>query len=166
MLNKFKVLIFSFTTLASAAVFAGSHGSGHSYQKDIVDTAANTADFATLVSAVKAADLVRTLKSEGPFTVFAPTNEAFAALPSGTLESLLLPENKDKLVEILTYHVVPGKVMASDVVNLSDATTVQGNDIEIKVSGSTVMVDNAKVLKTDVTTSNGVIHVIDKVIMP
>lgn len=166
MLNKLKILILSFAALVSVAAFAGSHGNDHSYKKDIVDTAANTPDFATLVSAVKAADLVNTLKSEGPFTVFAPTNKAFAALPTGTLEELLLPENKDKLIEILTYHVVPGKVMASDVVNLSDATTVQGSDIDIKVNGSTVMIDNAKVLKTDLSTSNGVIHVIDKVIMP
>ena len=125
--------------------------------KDIVDTA---------VAAVKAAGLVETLKGAGPFTVFAPTDAAFAKLPEGTVATLLKPENKDKLVAILTYHVVPGKVMAADVVKLSEAKTVQGKAAKIKVVGGTVMVDGAKVVKTDIPCSNGVIHVIDAVILP
>ena len=133
---------------------------------DIVDTAVAAGQFNTLVAAVKAAGLVETLKSAGPFTVFAPTDEAFAKLPKGTVEMLLKPENKDKLVKILTYHVVSGKVMAADVVKLKTAKSVQGGLINIKVKGSNVMVDNANVVKTDIGTSNGVIHVIDTVIMP
>ena len=133
---------------------------------DIVDTAASVSDFSTLVAAVKAAGLVDTLKGKGPFTVFAPTNAAFAKLPEGTVESLLKPENKDKLIAILTYHVVSGKVMAADVVKLSSAKTVQGTTVDIKVTDAGVMVDNAKVVKTDIETSNGVIHIIDSVILP
>ena len=136
------------------------------WKKDIVDTAVSAGDFSTLVTAIKAADLVTTLKGKGPFTVFAPTNQAFAKLPHGTLENLLKPENKDKLASILTYHVVPGKVMASDVVNLSHAKTVNGQSLMIKTSYGTVMVDNAKVIKTDIDCSNGVIHVIDSVLLP
>lgn len=132
---------------------------------DIVDTAV-AAKFNTLVAAVKAAGLVGTLKGYGPFTVFAPTDEAFAKLPAGTLESLLKPENKAKLQAILTYHVVPGRVLAKDVVKLSTAKTVQGGNVSIKTAGGAVMIDNAKVLKTDVLTDNGVIHVIDSVILP
>jgi len=134
--------------------------------KDIVDTAVGAKQFSTLVAAVKAAGLVDTLKGKGPFTVFAPTDEAFAKLPAGTIDSLLQPENKDKLVAILTYHVVPGKVMAKDVVGLSSAKTVQGSEISIKAGGDTVMVDKAKVVKTDIECCNGVIHVIDSVITP
>lgn len=134
--------------------------------KDIVDTAVGAGSFNTLVAAVKAAGLVETLKSPGPFTVFAPTDEAFAKLPAGTVESLLKPENKAKLVAILTYHVVPGKVMAADVVKLTGAKTVQGQKIDIKVADGKVMVDGATVVKTDIGTSNGVIHVIDSVILP
>lgn len=135
-------------------------------EKDIVTTAASVDDFSTLVAAVKAAGLVETLQGDGPFTVFAPTNEAFAKLPEGTLEELLKPENKSKLISILTYHVVPGKVMAADVVKLDSAKTVQGSKIGIKVKDGTVKVDNAKVLKVDIETSNGVIHIIDSVILP
>jgi uncharacterized surface protein with fasciclin (FAS1) repeats len=119
-----------------------------------------------LVAAVKAAGLVDALKADGPLTVFAPTNEAFAKLPAGTVESLLLPENKDKLVQILTYHVVAGEVMAADVVKLTSATTLEGSDITVAVSDGGVKVDNANVVTTDIKTSNGVIHVIDTVIMP
>lgn len=133
---------------------------------DIVDTAASVEDFSTLVAAVKAAGLVDTLRGDGPFTVFAPTNEAFAKLPEGTVESLLKPENKDQLIAILTYHVVPGKVMAADVVKLNSAKTVQGTKVMIEVTDGVVMVDNAKVVKTDIETSNGVIHIIDSVILP
>ena len=133
---------------------------------DIVDTAVSAGSFKTLVAAVKAAGLVETLKGDGPFTVFAPTDEAFAKLPKGTVESLLKPENKAKLVAILTYHVVPGKVMAADVVKLKEAKTVEGSTVDIKVVDGSVMVDGAKVVKTDIVTSNGVIHVIDAVILP
>ena len=134
--------------------------------KDTVDTAVGAGSFKTLVAAVKAAGLVDTLKGEGPFTVFAPTDEAFAKLPAGTVESLLKPENKDKLVAILTYHVVSGKVMASDVVKLTSAKTVNGKSATVKVSDAGVMIDGAKVVATDIETSNGVIHVIDSVILP
>ena len=135
-------------------------------QKDIVDTAASNDAFSTLVAAVKAAGLVETLKGDGPFTVFAPTNEAFEKLPEGTVESLLKPENKEKLVKILTYHVVPGKVMAADVVKLNEAKTVQGSMVNIKISGDKVMVGKATVTKADIECKNGVIHVIDTVIIP
>jgi uncharacterized surface protein with fasciclin (FAS1) repeats len=134
-------------------------------EKDIVDTAVGAKQFTTLVAAVKAAGLVETLKGDGPFTVFAPTDAAFEKLPEGTVESLLKPENKDKLIAVLTYHVVPGKVMAKDVVGLSKAKTVQGKEISIAV-GDGVKVDNANVVKTDIVCSNGVIHVIDAVILP
>lgn len=135
-------------------------------KKDIVDTAVGAGSFKTLVAAVKAADLVETLKGKGPFTVFAPSDEAFAKLPAGTVEELVKPENKEKLVAILTYHVVPGKVMAKDVVKLTAAKTVQGQEVAIKVADGKVTVDSANVVKTDIGCSNGVIHVIDKVIMP
>jgi transforming growth factor-beta-induced protein len=134
--------------------------------KDIVDTAVEAEGFKTLVAAVKAAGLVETLKGDGPFTVFAPTDEAFSKIPKETLESLLKPENKEKLVAILTYHVVPGKVMAADVVNLKKAKTVQGQEATVKVDGDKVMIDGANVVKTDIACKNGVIHVIDAVIMP
>ena len=135
-------------------------------QGDIVAVAAGNDSFETLVAAVKAAGLVETLQGKGPFTVFAPTDEAFAKLPEGTLESLLKPENKEKLVSILTYHVVPGKVMAKDVVGLDSAKTVNGKEVAIQVEGDTVMVGKAKVVKTDVNATNGVIHVIDTVLLP
>ena len=135
-------------------------------EKDIVETAASADTFGTLVAAVKAAGLVDTLKGDGPFTVFAPTNEAFAKLPKGKVENLLKPENKDQLVAILTYHVVPGKVMAKDVVKLSEAKTAQGGAVKILVDDGKVMINQAKVLKTDIGCSNGVIHVIDSVILP
>ena len=135
-------------------------------KKDIVDTAVGAEGFSTLVAAVKAAGLVETLKGEGPFTVFAPNDAAFAKIDKATLGSLLKPENKDKLTAILTYHVVAGKVMAADVVNLKSAKTVNGQSATIKVSDGTVMVDGAKVIATDIECGNGVIHVIDSVIMP
>jgi uncharacterized surface protein with fasciclin (FAS1) repeats len=134
--------------------------------KDIVDTAVGAGDFKTLAAALTAADLVSTLKGEGPFTVFAPTDEAFAKLPAGTVENLLKPENKQQLVDILTYHVVPGRVMAADVVGLDEAKTVNGKMIDVEVEGSAVKVNEANVTATDVTASNGVIHVIDQVILP
>jgi transforming growth factor-beta-induced protein len=132
----------------------------------IVDTAVAAGSFKTLVAAVQAAGLVETLSGKGPFTVFAPTDEAFAKLPAGTLEMLLKPENKAKLAAILTYHVVPGNVMAADVVKLKTAGTAQGQRVDIKVDGAKVTVDGANVVKTDIGCSNGVIHVIDTVILP
>lgn len=132
---------------------------------DIVDTAI-AGGFTTLVAAVKAAGLVETLKGTGPFTVFAPTDEAFAKLPAGTLESLLKPENKTKLQNILKYHVVAGRVMASDVIKLHSAKTVEGQEVKIAVVNGAVKVDSAHVTKTDIGTSNGVIHVVDSVLLP
>jgi transforming growth factor-beta-induced protein len=140
----------------------GKKGSG----KDIVQTAVGAGSFNTLVAAVQAAGLVETLKGEGPFTVFAPTDEAFAKLPSGTVENLLKPENLGTLRQILTYHVVPGSVTADKVVTLSNATTVNGQQVDIVVRDGGVRIDNANVVKTDIMTSNGVIHVIDTVILP
>ena len=132
---------------------------------DIVAVAAGADDFKTLVTAIKTAGLVETLQGKGPFTVFAPTDKAFAALPEGTLENLLKPENKQMLVDILTYHVIAGKVMAADV-KTSKVTTVNGQELGIQVKKDGVMVDQAKVIKTDIAASNGVIHVIDAVLLP
>jgi uncharacterized surface protein with fasciclin (FAS1) repeats len=132
---------------------------------DIVAVASGAGNFKTLVAAVKAAGLVETLQGKGPFTVFAPTDDAFAKLPAGTVENLLKPENKEKLVALLTYHVVPGKVMAADVKTMQ-AKTVNGKELSIKVEDGKVTVDKALVIKTDVAASNGVIHVIDTVVMP
>ena len=136
-----------------------------SKKADIVDTAVKAGSFKTLVAAVKAADLVKTLKSEGPFTVFAPTDEAFAKLPKGTLDSLLKPENKKKLQDILTYHVVAAKVPAAKVAS-GKVKMVNGKNIKVKVASGKVTVNKANVIKTDIMTSNGIIHVIDKVIIP
>ena len=133
---------------------------------DIVDTAVADGRFTTLVAAVQAAELVDTLKGEGPFTVFAPTDDAFAALPEGTLDSLLLPENKQALTDILLYHVVSGKVMAADVTALTSATTVLGKDVTVKVDMGNVYINEAQVVITDIATSNGVIHVINAVLLP
>ena len=138
----------------------------HSQDADIIDTAVAAGSFQTLAAALQAADLVDALKGPGPFTVFAPTDEAFAELPEGTVESLLLPENKATLTAILTYHVVAGSVLAADVVNLSSATTLNGAAVEINVSDNGVMVGTAKVIQTDILASNGVIHVLDAVILP
>jgi uncharacterized surface protein with fasciclin (FAS1) repeats len=154
--------------IAAAAAFAVSSFalSAQAYAADIVDTAVAAGNFKTLVAAVQAAGLVDTLKGTGPFTVFAPTDEAFAKLPAGTVDDLLKPENKDKLVAILTYHVVPGKVMAADVTGKETmAKTVQGGEITVKGMDG-VMVDGAKVVQADIAADNGVIHVIDAVIMP
>ena len=154
-----------FIAFAFIASFAGfSFVNAGPAKKDIVDTAVSADGFETLVAAVKAAGLVETLKGEGPFTVFAPTDEAFAALPEGTLESLLKPENKDKLAAILTYHVVAGKVMAADVKTM-EVATVNGKKASIVVTDG-VKIDNATVVKTDIECSNGVIHVIDAVLIP
>jgi len=135
--------------------------------KNIIENAVNSKDHTTLVAAVKAAGLVDTLSGAGPFTVFAPTNEAFAKLPAGTVENLLKPENKDQLVAVLTYHVIPGKVMAADIAGKEmETATVQGSTVDINATGDAVMVDGAKVVTADIAASNGVIHVIDAVILP
>ena len=154
-------IVAQFAFIATQAS-AGDYGK----KKDIVDTAVSAGQFNTLAAALDAAGLVDTLKGDGPFTVFAPTDEAFAKLPAGTVENLLKPENKDQLIAVLTYHVVPGKVKAADVVNLDNATTVNGQDVAIQVADSGVRINNANVIKTDIGASNGVIHVIDTVILP
>lgn len=153
------VVLVVFALVAGPAV-AGNYGKA---EMDIVDTAVAAGQFETLVAAVKAAGLVDTLKGEGPFTVFAPTDEAFAKLPAGTVEALL--KDKEKLAAILTYHVVAGKVMAKDVAGINKATTVQGSDLKINTDKG-VMVNDAMVIKADVTASNGVIHIIDTVLIP
>ena len=160
----------AFVSVVAAVAMAtgltlGSAGT-RAAQKDIVETAVSAGQFKTLASALTAAELVATLKGDGPFTVFAPTDAAFAKLPEGTVDNLLKPENKDQLVAILTYHVVPGKVEAADVVKLDEAKTVNGKMVDIEVKGDTAMVNDAKVTKTDIAASNGVIHVIDTVILP
>lgn len=148
---------------ASAAFAMPAFADGHS--KDIVDTAIGAGSFGTLVAAVQAAGLVDTLKGDGPFTVFAPTDEAFAALPAGTVENLLKPENKDQLTAILTYHVVPGKVMSTDLSDGMMAGTVQGGELKVDLSDG-VKIGTANVTAADVEASNGVIHVIDSVLLP
>ncbi len=152
--------------VALPVLAACSSTNAETASKDIVDTAASAGQFNTLLAAAQAADLVATLKSPGPLTVFAPTDAAFAALPAGTVDNLLKPENKDQLVKVLTYHVVSGKVMAADVVKLTSATTVEGSDVAIDASSGKVMINDAQVVQADVGASNGVIHVIDKVILP
>jgi transforming growth factor-beta-induced protein len=154
-----------FTTIATLLVTA-TLGAGQPVKKDIVDTAVAAGSFSTLAAALDAADLIGTLKGKGPFTVFAPTDEAFAKLPAGTVEMLLKPENKAKLQSILTYHVVSGSVSSSEVVKLKSAKTVNGQSVSIKVANGGVSIDGAKVVKADIQTSNGVIHVIDTVILP
>ena len=154
-------------TLGSIPAFAGggcSSSAKAAKSADIVATAQSAGDFNTLLAAAEAAGLVETLQAEGPYTVFAPTDEAFAKLPEGTVENLLA--NPDQLRQVLLYHVVPGRVMASDVVGLKSATTAQGSDVTIKLADGSVMIDNATVTATDIETSNGVIHVIDTVILP
>lgn len=154
-----KLLAIAAATLFSLSAFANDHGN------TVVDVAAGNPDFSTLVAAVKAAGLVDTLSGTGPFTVFAPTNAAFAKLPAGTVENLLKPENKDQLTAILTYHVVAGEVKAADVVKLTTATTVNGKAVTIDASNG-VKINDATVTATDIDASNGVIHVIDTVIIP
>ena len=162
---KFEIAKFAAVAATVIGLAVGS-ASVHAAEKDVVDTAVAAGQFKTLAAALNAAGLVETLKGEGPFTVFAPTDDAFAKLPAGTVDNLLKPENKDELVAILTYHVVPGKVMAADVVKLDEAKTVNGKMVDIKVEGETVMVNDAKVTKADIVASNGVIHVIDTVLLP
>ena len=167
MKNLKSLLLTGALALSAVSAIAGIAKSPAPGQ-DVVDTAVGAPNFKTLVAAVKAAGLVDALKGDGPFTVFAPTDAAFAKLPKGTVESLLKPENKDKLVKILTYHVVPGKVLAADVVKLKNGTavkTLQGQSIKV-TNKQGVKVDKSKVIKTDILCSNGVIHVIDTVLLP
>ncbi|MDB6135117.1 MAG: Immunogenic protein precursor [Verrucomicrobiales bacterium] len=152
-------------TLASALFLSLGTITTQAAEKNIVAVAVDAGQFKTLVAAVKAAGLAETLSGKGPFTVFAPTDEAFAKLPKGTVENLLKPENKEKLVALLTYHVVPAKVMAADVTT-GKVKTVNGKEVSVKVTDGKVTVDKAKVVKTDIVAENGVIHVIDSVIMP
>lgn len=166
MLLVLPLLMVAFVSVAVAGTGKYSKMDAVATKPDILDTAIASGSFTTLVTALKEADLVQTLKGDGPFTVFAPTDEAFAKLPAGTVADLLKPENKAKLTAILTYHVVPGKVMASDVVNLNSAPTVNGKQLSIDVGAGGVRIDNANVIKTDIKTSNGVIHVIDAVLIP
>lgn len=158
------VVAVVFMTMAANAQTSSMMSDGK--KMDIVDTAASSGMFNTLVAAVKAGGLVETLKGPGPFTVFAPTDEAFAKLPAGTVENLLKPENKDMLVKILTYHVVPGNAMASDVAKQKKWKTVQGQELMIQAKNGKVWIDKSTVVKPDVAASNGTIHVIDTVLMP
>ena len=162
--------VFAFVVAAKFALFTGMAVAGDYSAKpkeaDIVDTAVEAGQFQTLAAALTAAGLVDTLKGDGPFTVFAPTDEAFAKLPEGTVETLLQPENRDQLIAVLTYHVVPGAVAAEDVVTLDSATTVNGEDVTIAVEDGSVRIDNATVVAADIEASNGIIHVIDTVILP
>ncbi len=155
---------FGFVAAAGLLLSFAVHAD--SGEKDIVTTAIEAGDFNTLAAALEAGGLVETLQGEGPFTVFAPTDEAFAKLPEGTVEDLLKPENKEQLVAILTYHVVPGKVSSEEVATITEASTVNGQMIDIKTDGGTVMVHGATVVQTDIEASNGVIHVIDTVMIP
>ena len=160
------VSIMTVSVASIPAAQAGDYGKAKA-KPDIVDTAVTAGTFETLVAAVQAAELVDVLKGDGPFTVFAPTDDAFAALPDGTVDSLLLPENKDQLVAVLTYHVVPGKVMSGDLAGQSTSVvTVQGDEVMVDATGDGVMVNDATVVAADVEASNGVIHVINKVILP
>ena len=156
--SKSELALFLGVSLAASPVLAGG--------SDIVETAVGAGTFETLVAAVDAAELVAVLKGDGPFTVFAPNNAAFDKLPEGTVATLLEPENKDQLTSILTYHVVAGNVMAADVVGLDSATTVNGKDVHIRVKDGAVYINKSKVIATDIVGSNGVIHVIDSVLLP
>ena len=163
-MNAFAKKLMAGAAMAALVLSMGS--TVRAQGKDIVDTAVGAGQFKTLAAALQAAGLVETLKGKGPFTVFAPTDAAFAKLPAGTVEMLLKPENKAKLTAILTYHVVAGKVLAADVVKVTSAKTVQGESVAVKVTGGKVMINNAHVVTADIAASNGVIHVIDTVLMP
>ncbi len=163
-MNRLKIGLIAGMLAISAAAAAGPKNSAGS--KDIVDTAIAAGSFQTLAKALQAADLVQTLKGPGPFTVFAPTDEAFAKLPAGTLENLLKPENKEKLRAILTYHVIADELPSSKVSAISSAKTVNGQEVKITTMGGKVMINNAQVVKADIPASNGVIHVIDSVVLP
>lgn len=163
---KFEIANLAVAAIATLGLMAGGATAARAAEQDIVDTAVAAGQFKTLAAALGEAGLVATLKGTGPFTVFAPTDAAFAKLPAGTVENLLKPENKDKLTAILTYHVVPGRVMAADVSKVQEAKTVNGKMLTVSAKGGTVMVNDAKVTSTDIAASNGVIHVIDSVILP
>ena len=152
------------TAIASALVCASTNGHAKQTRPDIIDKATAAGNFSTLISAVKAADLVDTLKGDGPFTVFAPTDGAFAKIPSAQLKALLA--DKQELTRVLTYHVVPGKIMAQEVMNMGQASTVQGQSVDIRVESNKVFVDEAQIMANDIKASNGIIHAIDTVIMP
>ena len=156
------VMVFALSAVLPAYAVAGGHG----MKKDIVDVAVSNGSFNTLVAAVQAGELVETLKGKGPFTVFAPTDEAFAKIDKDTLESLLKPENKDQLVAILTYHVVAGKVMSTDITGDMQPSTVNGSTLNITLKNGKVMINNATVISADIDADNGVIHVIDEVLIP
>src|SRR3954463_14683562 len=162
---KFEIKNLTIATIAALGIVAGGAGA-RAADQDIVETAVAAGQFKTLAAALNEAGLVSTLKGSGPFTVFAPTDAAFAKLPAGTVENLLKPENKDKLTAILTYHVVPGRVMAADVGKVHEAKTVNGKMLTVATKGDAVMINDAKVTATDITATNGVIHVIDSVILP
>jgi uncharacterized surface protein with fasciclin (FAS1) repeats len=164
--RKMRVFKIGLGVLALMLGLAGSVTAESMPDKDIVDTAVSAGSFKTLVAAVKAAGFLDALKGQGPLTVFAPTDEAFKKLPAGTVENLLKPENKDKLIAVLTYHVVPGRVTAGEVVNLNSAKTLNGHSLKISARDGKVLVDGARVTATDIMASNGVIHVIDSVVLP
>ena len=166
MTQSLRVMSFVAAVAILLSLSLGAFANPKPASQDIVDTAVAAGSFKTLAAALQAAGLVDTLKGKGPFTVFAPTDEAFAKLPPGTVEDLLKPENKEKLVAILTYHVAPGTDLASQIAKMKSVNTVNGQTLAISVDGSTVMVGNAKVIKTDILCSNGVIHVIDSVLLP
>lgn len=165
-MNRRTFLKTTFVGAVALSATVAPAGFAAAQSQNIVQIAAGNPDFSTLVAAVQAAGLVDTLSGTGPFTVFAPTNAAFAKLPAGTLDTLLKPENKQQLIDILTYHVVAGAVKAADVVKLASAKTVNGAEVKITVSGSSVMVNDSNVTATDIIASNGVIHVIDAVLLP
>jgi uncharacterized surface protein with fasciclin (FAS1) repeats len=168
-MRKTQVIVAALVCAALAAGFLARPqvvSANEPAKKDIVDTAVAAGNFKTLAAALKAAGLIDTLKGAGPFTVFAPTDEAFAKLPAGTVENLLKPENKEKLVSILTYHVVPAKAMSKDVAGMNSAKTVNGKELKLKVDGGKVTINEALVTTADIETSNGVIHVIDTVLLP
>jgi uncharacterized surface protein with fasciclin (FAS1) repeats len=164
------IIIGFLVVVLPAAVIGGSYSKTGSTMTsgsmDVVDMAAHTGQFNTLVAAIKAADLEKVLRGEGPFTVLAPTDEAFAKLPAGTVEDLLKPENKEKLQAILTYHVIPGRVYAKDVMGMQSGKTVNGEEVSFRTEGGSVYADDAMITQTDIEASNGVIHIIDTVIMP
>ncbi len=169
MIKRLFLIALAVALVAALPVAAGEHSSKGDYAKqaDIIDTAVAAGSFDTLVAAVKAAGLVDALKADGPFTVFAPTDEAFAKLPAGTVESLLLPENRDKLQSILTYHVVPSRVLAADVADGASAPTLlDGQSLEFTIADGKVLIGESEVIQTDIMTSNGVIHVVDSVLLP
>lgn len=164
-----KLNYFGFTAAITAAFLLGTTAFAGNYakkQSDIVDTAVGNGNFTTLAAALEAGGLIDTLKSDGPFTVFAPTDAAFAKLPDGTVEMLLRPENKDKLISILTYHVIPGRVSAADVVKLDSAATANGSDVSVSIRDDSVFINDSRVVAIDIDASNGIIHVVDTVILP